>query len=63
MTASSPDAVSLGFQSSHASGLGISNQGAMLHTSGPNSPLHGSSGIVLGSNLSSPSGPLNQSIR
>lgn len=63
VTAPSPDGVSLGFQSSHASGLGISNQGAMLHTSGANSPLQGSSGIVLGSNLSSPSGPLNQSIR
>ncbi|KAG6722046.1 hypothetical protein I3842_03G142200 [Carya illinoinensis] len=56
----------LGFQGSHASGLGISSQGAvasMLPTSGVNSTLQGSSGVVLGSNVPSPSGPLNPSVR
>ncbi|KAJ0052445.1 hypothetical protein Pint_01548 [Pistacia integerrima] len=65
VTASSTD-LPLGFQGSHASGIAISNQGAvasMLSTSGPNSSLQGSPGIVLGSNLSSPSGPLNPPIR
>ncbi|XP_022758657.1 chromatin modification-related protein EAF1 B-like isoform X2 [Durio zibethinus] len=63
--ASSQDAP-LGYQDSHASGLAISNQGAvgsMLPASGANSSLQGSSGMVLGSNLSSPSAPLNASVR
>lgn len=58
--------MSLGYQGSHNSGLAISNQGSvasMLPASGANSPLQGSSNIVLGSNLSSPSGPLNPSVR
>ncbi|XP_059594012.1 chromatin modification-related protein EAF1 B [Vitis vinifera] len=65
-TASSSDIMSLGYQGSHNSGLAISNQGSvasMLPASGANSPLQGSSNIVLGSNLSSPSGPLNPSVR
>ncbi|XP_044494241.1 chromatin modification-related protein EAF1 B-like isoform X2 [Mangifera indica] len=65
VTASSTD-LPLGFQGSHASGLAISNQGAvasMLSASGANSSLQGSSRIVLSSNLSSSSRPLNPSIR
>ncbi|XP_038693965.1 chromatin modification-related protein EAF1 B-like isoform X2 [Tripterygium wilfordii] len=62
--ASSPDVLSLGYQSSHVTGLPISNQGAVasvLPTSGANSALQGSSGVVLGSHLSSPSGKQNAS--
>ncbi|XP_022771460.1 chromatin modification-related protein EAF1 B-like isoform X2 [Durio zibethinus] len=65
-TASSQDVLPLGYQASHAGGLAISNQGAvgsMLPASGGNSSLLGSSGMVLGSNLSSPSAPLNTSVR
>lgn len=64
-TTSSPDHP-LGYQGSHATGLAISNQGAVasvLPTSGANSALQGSSGVVLGGNLSSPSGPPNASVR
>ncbi|XP_038714096.1 chromatin modification-related protein EAF1 B-like isoform X2 [Tripterygium wilfordii] len=62
--ASTPDVLSLGYQSSHVSGLPISNQGAVasvLPTSGANSALQGTSGVVLGSHLSSPSGQQNAS--
>ncbi|XVF32192.1 hypothetical protein REPUB_Repub17cG0060900 [Reevesia pubescens] len=65
-TASSQDVLPFGYQASHASGLAISNQGAvasMLPASGANSSLQGSPGVVLGSNLSSPSAPLNASVR
>ncbi|XVF21383.1 hypothetical protein REPUB_Repub12eG0085800 [Reevesia pubescens] len=65
-TASSQDALPLGYQASHASGLAISTQGAvgsMLPASGANPSLQGSSGVVLGSNLSSSSAPLNASLR
>ncbi|EOX93924.1 Helicase/SANT-associated, putative isoform 4 [Theobroma cacao] len=65
-TSSSQDVLSLGYQAPHASGLAISNQGAvgsMLPASGANSSLQGSSGMVLGSNLPSPSAPLNASVR
>lgn len=64
MTAS-PEVFPLGIQGSHA-GLGISNQGpvaSILPTSGANASLQGSSGIVLSSNLASPSGPLNPPVR
>ncbi|KAK2649152.1 hypothetical protein Ddye_016641 [Dipteronia dyeriana] len=66
VTASSPEVFPLGIQGSHAGGLGISNQGpvaSILPTSGANASLQGSSGIVLGSNLASPSGPLNPPVR
>ncbi|KAL5794794.1 hypothetical protein ACOSP7_003388 [Xanthoceras sorbifolium] len=66
VTASSPDGFSLGIQAPHAGGLALSNQGpvaSMLPTSGANSSLHGSSGVVVGSNLASPSGPLNAPVR
>ncbi|XP_059431988.1 chromatin modification-related protein EAF1 B-like isoform X2 [Corylus avellana] len=62
---SSPDHP-LGYQGSHPSGLAISNQSAVaavLPTSGANSALQGSSGVVHSSNLSSPSAPLNASVR
>ncbi|XWS31278.1 hypothetical protein CRYUN_Cryun23aG0063500 [Craigia yunnanensis] len=65
-TASSQDVLPHGSQASHASGLAMSNQGAvgsMLSASGGNSSLQGSSGVVLGSNLSSASAPLNASVR
>jgi hypothetical protein len=60
-TTSSPD-LSLGCQGSHA----ISNQGAVasvLPTLGANSALQGSSSALVSSNLSSPSAPLNASVR
>ncbi|XP_057965746.1 chromatin modification-related protein EAF1 A-like isoform X2 [Malania oleifera] len=63
---SNPDVLSLGYQGSHTSGLPISNQGSVasiLPASGANSSLQGSSGMILGSNLSSPSAPLNGSVR
>ncbi|KAK3021642.1 hypothetical protein RJ639_046366 [Escallonia herrerae] len=63
---SSPEALGLGYQSPHSSGLPISNQGTlaqMLPASGANSPLQGSSSVVLGSNVSSPSGSLQTSAR
>lgn len=55
------DVLPLNYQGSHTSGLAISSQGAaatILPASGSNSALQGSSSMVLGSNLSSPSGPL-----
>ncbi|XP_039032556.1 chromatin modification-related protein EAF1 B-like isoform X1 [Hibiscus syriacus] len=64
--ASSQDVLPLGYQASHTSGLAASNQGAAGSTppaSGANSSLQGSSGLVLGSNLASPSTPLNASVR
>ncbi|XWS36570.1 hypothetical protein CRYUN_Cryun20dG0096000 [Craigia yunnanensis] len=65
-TTSSQDVLPIGYQASHDSSLAISNQGAvgsMLPASGANSSLQGSSGVVLGSNLSTPSAPLNTSVR
>ncbi|XP_038704899.1 chromatin modification-related protein EAF1 B-like isoform X2 [Tripterygium wilfordii] len=59
-----PDVLSLGYQSSHVSGLPMSNQGSVasvIPTSGANSTLQGSSGVVVGSHLSSPSGQQNAS--
>ncbi|KAM7496219.1 hypothetical protein LguiA_020633 [Lonicera macranthoides] len=57
-TASSPDVLSVGYQVTNTSGLPISNQ-----ASGANSSLQGSSSVVLGSNVSTQSGPLNASVR
>lgn len=61
-TTSGQDVLPLNYPGSHTSGLAISSQGAaatILPASGPNSALQGSSSMVLGSNLSSPSGPLS----
>nr|KYP76876.1 E1A-binding protein p400 [Cajanus cajan] len=61
-----PDVTALGYQGSHAGGLTLPNQGSvpsMLPTSGVNSSLAGSSGMVLGHNLSSSSGPIAASVR
>ncbi|XVF72246.1 hypothetical protein PTKIN_Ptkin12aG0105000 [Pterospermum kingtungense] len=66
VAASSQDVLPVGYPASHASGLAVSNQaalGSMLPSGGGNSSLQGSSGMVLGSNLSSPSAPLNASVR
>ncbi|GAV70699.1 HSA domain-containing protein/Myb_DNA-bind_6 domain-containing protein [Cephalotus follicularis] len=64
--ASSPDVISLGYQGSHASGLAMSNQGSVasiLPSSGSNSSLTGSTGMVIGGNLPPPSVPLSTSVR
>ncbi|WCJ38058.1 Helicase/SANT-associated DNA binding protein [Euphorbia peplus] len=64
-TASSPETLPNGYPSSHATGLPMSNQGAVgsvLSTSGANSSLQASPGVVPGSS-SSPSGPLNAPVR
>ncbi|XP_020250353.1 chromatin modification-related protein EAF1 B-like isoform X2 [Asparagus officinalis] len=62
---SSPDVLSLGYQSSHTSGVAIpSHQGSpVLPTSSVNAMLPGTSGGVVGSNLQSPSTPLNPPAR
>ncbi|GMI85669.1 hypothetical protein like AT3G24880 [Hibiscus trionum] len=65
-TASSQDVLPFGCQASHVSGLAVFNQGdvgSVLPASGGNSSLQGSPGMVVGSNLSSPSAPLNASER
>ncbi|KAF3435970.1 hypothetical protein FNV43_RR23062 [Rhamnella rubrinervis] len=64
-TASSPDVHPIGYQGSHTSGIALSNQGAVasLLPSGANSSLQGSSGMVLGGNLSSPSSAHSATIR
>ena len=65
-SASNPDVLPIVYQGSHASNLVMLNQGAiasMLPTSGASSSLQGSSGVVLGSNSSSPFGPLNAPLR
>ncbi|KAK8521739.1 hypothetical protein V6N12_066325 [Hibiscus sabdariffa] len=65
-TASSQDVLPFGCQASNVSGLAVLNQGdvgSMLPASGGNSSLQGSSGMVVGSNLSSPSAPLNAAER
>ncbi|KAI5566030.1 hypothetical protein BDE02_14G159800 [Populus trichocarpa] len=65
-SASNPDVLPIVYQGSHASNLVMTNQGAiasMLPTSGASSSLQGSSGVVLGSNSSSPFGPLNAPLR
>ncbi|XP_011024664.1 PREDICTED: uncharacterized protein LOC105125769 isoform X3 [Populus euphratica] len=59
---SNPDVLPIVCQGSHASNLVMPNQGAVastLPTSGASSSLQGSSGMVLGNNSSSLSGPLN----
>ncbi|KAL2319251.1 hypothetical protein Fmac_028220 [Flemingia macrophylla] len=59
------DVPALGYQGSHAGGLTLPNQGSVsstLPTSGVNSSLPGSSGMVLGHNLAS-SGPITGSVR
>ncbi|KAF7845563.1 chromatin modification-related protein EAF1 B-like isoform X1 [Senna tora] len=64
INAPAPDA--LGYQGSHAGGLVLPNQGSVpsvLPTSGVNPSLPGSSGMVLGNNLPSPSGPATASVR
>ncbi|PSS14086.1 Chromatin modification-related protein EAF1 B like [Actinidia chinensis var. chinensis] len=65
-TASNPDFLSHGYQGSQAGGLAISNQGtvaSVLPASATNSSVHGSSNVALGNNFSSPSSPLNASVR
>ncbi|KAL5562108.1 hypothetical protein UlMin_031855 [Ulmus minor] len=65
-TTSNQEVLPLGCQAPHSSSLAVSNQGAvgsLLPASGPNSSLQGSSGAVLGNNLSSPSGALNGTFR
>ncbi|KAE8684609.1 Helicase/SANT-associated, putative isoform 4 [Hibiscus syriacus] len=65
-TASSQDVPPFECQGSHISGLTVLSQeyiGSMLPASGGNSSLQGSSGMVVGSNLSSPSAPLNAAVR
>ncbi|KAF5207057.1 Chromatin modification-related protein eaf1 b [Thalictrum thalictroides] len=65
-TTSSSDAVSLGYQGLHSSGLAMSNQSPTppaLPNSGANSLLQGSSAMVLENSLSSPSAGLNTSSR
>ncbi|KAK8639432.1 hypothetical protein V6N13_137813 [Hibiscus sabdariffa] len=64
--ASSQDVLPFGSQASHVSGLAVLNQGdvgSMLPASGGNSSLQGSSGMVVGSNLLSPSASLNAAAR
>ncbi|XP_047316069.1 chromatin modification-related protein EAF1 B-like isoform X2 [Impatiens glandulifera] len=64
--ASSPDGLSLGYQGSLASGLAITHPGSMasvLPTSGANSSIQGSSGVVHANNFSSSSVPGNTSMR
>lgn len=66
MEETNPDIPALGYQGSHAVGLTLPNQGSvpsMLPTSGVNSSLPGSSGMVLGHNLASSSGPITASVR
>ncbi|KAJ8749576.1 hypothetical protein K2173_026225 [Erythroxylum novogranatense] len=58
---SNPDVLSLGYQASQASGLAMP-QGAvssMLPTSGVNSPMQGSSGMILGNSSPMQSGVVN----
>ncbi|KAG4135398.1 hypothetical protein ERO13_D08G212600v2 [Gossypium hirsutum] len=65
-TASSQDVLPFGCQASYVSGLAMLNQGdvgSRLPASGGNSSLQGSSSMVLGNNLSSPSAPLNAAVR
>ncbi|GMI76181.1 hypothetical protein like AT3G24880 [Hibiscus trionum] len=65
-TASSQDVLPFGCQASHVNGLAVLNQGdvrPMLPASGGISSLQGSSGMVVGSNLSSPSASLNAAVR
>lgn len=65
-TPSNQDVHSHGCQGSHASGLALPTQGAVaspLTSSAANSPLQGSAGVVLGNNLSSPSGGVNGTAR
>ncbi|KAL4321711.1 chromatin modification-related protein EAF1 B isoform X1 [Arachis hypogaea] len=64
--ATSPELLSIGYQGSHAGGLPLPNHGSVpsaLTTSGLNSPITPSSGMGLGNNLSSLSGPLTASVR
>ncbi|CAJ1949473.1 unnamed protein product [Sphenostylis stenocarpa] len=61
-----PDVPVLGYQGSHPGGLTLPNQGSvqsMLPTSGVNSSLPVSSGMLLGQNLSSSSAPAAASVR
>lgn len=65
-TTSSSDAVSLGYQGPHTSGLAIANQGPTppaLPTSGPNHMLQGSAAMVLDNTLPSSSSAPNMSSR
>ncbi|CAN1767437.1 Chromatin modification-related protein EAF1 A [Linum perenne] len=66
MNPSSPDAHILGYQGSHTSGLPMASQGvvgSILPAPGANPSAQGSSGMVLGNNSPSPSGPLPASAR
>ncbi|CAN0897912.1 Chromatin modification-related protein EAF1 A [Linum grandiflorum] len=63
---SSPDAHMIGYQGSHTSGLPMPSQGvvgSILPASGANPSPQGSSGMALGNNSPSPSGPLPPSAR
>ncbi|XP_052171275.1 chromatin modification-related protein EAF1 B-like isoform X2 [Diospyros lotus] len=65
-TAPSPDVLSHGCQTPHASGLGISNQGtvaSVLPASTANSSLQGPSNMGIGNNFLAPSAPHNSSVR
>ncbi|CAK8541399.1 unnamed protein product [Lathyrus sativus] len=62
----SPDVLSLGYQGSHAGGLALPNHSSVpsvLPSTGLSSSNPPSSGMSLGNNLSSPSGPMAASVR
>ncbi|XP_004514270.1 chromatin modification-related protein EAF1 B-like isoform X2 [Cicer arietinum] len=64
--ATSPDVLSLGYQGSHAGGLPLPNHGSVpsaLPSSGLSSSNPPPSGMSLGNNLSSSSGPMAASVR
>ncbi|WJX81703.1 hypothetical protein P8452_64551 [Trifolium repens] len=64
--ATSPDVLSLGYQGSHAAGLALPNHGSVpsvLPSAGLSSSNPPPSGMSLGNNLSSPSGPMAASVR
>lgn len=64
--ATSSDVLSLGYQGSHAGSLALSNHGSIpsvLPSSGLNSSNPPPSGMGLGNNLSTQSGPMAASVR
>ncbi|CAK9168219.1 unnamed protein product [Ilex paraguariensis] len=61
-TASSPDVHAPVYQGHHSTEVGIPNQSTVAQFL-PASSVQGSSNMVLGSNYSSPSGPVNSSVR
>ncbi|XP_030454694.1 chromatin modification-related protein EAF1 B [Syzygium oleosum] len=65
-TSSNTDFLPVGYQVPHGGNLAMSNQGAvasMLPVSGVYPPVQVSGGMGMGTNLLSPSGPLNASLR